>query len=98
MAQLLNKFHEENTILPTSSSFLNDTNQLNRSARYIHQDINQFRSIEHFELPPLDDFQFQDLIYHESGNVICYCYLSKTCSSISGTEFLLLNDFAVNIL
>lgn len=70
LAQLLNQFHDQLIISTNSSSLLNDTNQLlfNRSARYVQQDINQFRSIENLDLLPQDDFQFQDFIYHESGN------------------------------
>lgn len=71
LAQLLNQFHEH-PISTHSNSFINDTNQLqlNRSARYVLENANQFRSIENFELPSSqDDFlQFDDLGYGNSGN------------------------------
>lgn len=63
LAQLLNQFH--------TTDQLNDPHQLqlNRSARYIHQDVNQFRSIENFDLPTQNDFlQYDELLYGNSGN------------------------------
>lgn len=70
LAQLLNQFHDQPIVTANSHSFLNDTNQLqlNRSARYIHQDVNQFRSIENFDLPSHDDFlDFDDIYYGNAG-------------------------------
>lgn len=63
LAQLLNQFHDQ--------PIVGDTNQLqlNRSARYVQQDVSQFRSIENFDLPSHDDsIQFDELIYGNSGN------------------------------
>lgn len=61
LAQLLNQFHDVTTS--------QETIQLNRTARYIQQDVNQFSSIE--SLPPQIDFlQFNELMYGNSGNRI----------------------------
>lgn len=72
LAQLLNQFHNQPIdSTDSANSFLSDTNQLelNRSARYVHQDVNQFRSIENLDLPSHDDFlHFDELMYGNSGN------------------------------
>ncbi|KAJ6635336.1 ATP-binding cassette sub-family C member 4 [Pseudolycoriella hygida] len=66
LAQLLNQFHDR----PISHEFFNDTNQLqlNRSARYLERDINQFSSIKNVDLSPQNDLlQFDELIYGNSA-------------------------------
>lgn len=68
LAQLLNQFHDQPIVSTNSYSVLNDTNQLllNRNARYVEEDVNQFRSIEN--LPSHDDFlRFDELMYPNSG-------------------------------
>lgn len=91
LAQLLNQFHDQPIVTANSHSFLNDTNQLqlNRSARYVHQDVNQFRSIENFDLPSHDDFQhFDDIYYGNAGtyNEFVGFFASIACDGESLTQ------------
>lgn len=69
MAQLLIQFQDQPIVTTASHSFLNDTNQLqlNRSARYAQQHVNQFRSIENVPSTQYDFLQLDELIYGNSG-------------------------------
>lgn len=70
LGQLLIQFQDQPIVTSASHSLLNDTNQLqlNRSARYAEQNVDQFRSIEQISPSEDDFFPFDDLAYSNSGN------------------------------